>query len=161
MTTPWLDIPALKLRSTMPTEDIDLLNTRYAGFVAAQLATIQAWIESRLRKRYAVPFAAPVPEIALNWLAAIVTLAMYQRRGWQSTGAENEIIIKAADDARAEIKEAADSQAGLFDLPLREDAPTTSGIVFGGPLGYSEQSPYRWADLQRLDAIAEDASNGR
>src|SRR5262249_1029155 len=137
----WLDLPAFKARTVMPPEDVDRLEVQYAGFVVQQCTSYQAWIESRLRKRYAIPFATPVPEIALIGLVALVTLACYMRRGWNPSSAENQSILDADTRARDEIKEAADSKDGLFDLPLRNDTGA-SGVSAGGPLGYSETSPY-------------------
>jgi len=52
------------------------------------------------------------------------------------------------DIAVAELKEAADSKDGLFDLPLRADT-TATGVSKGGPRGYSEASPYTNLDRQR------------
>ena len=60
-------------------------------------------------------------------------------------------ILAEAERAREQMKEAADSEIGLYDLPLLNDV-TTDGISKGGPLGYSEQSPYSWTDEQ-ADAI--------
>ncbi len=55
------------------------------------------------------------------------------------------------------MKEAADSAEGLFELPLRADLET-SGVSKGGPLGYTEASPYRWTDRQADDGRNEDES---
>lgn len=151
MSTPWINVAGFKLRSAMPAEDVDRLEAQYPGFLAAQLADEQAYIEDRLRKRYAVPFVAPYPTILVRWLVRLVTATAYERRGWNPSGMENERIGKAADDARAELKEAADSNEGLFDLPLRADAVGT-GISQGGPYGYAEASPYVWTDRQRSAA---------
>lgn len=153
----WLTLAQFKARSVMPAEDVDRLETQYAGFVAQQLASYQAWIEGRLRKRYAIPFdAASPPETARAWLTALVTVAAYQRRGWNPASAENELIIQAAATAREEIKEAADSDVGLFDLPRREDAAEGSGVERGGPFGYSEASPYVWTTGQAEAGRSED-----
>lgn len=133
----------------MPAEDARALDAKYPGFFDAQIAIAQSWIEARLRKRYAVPFASPMPEAFLGWIVALVTLAAYLRRGWNPKAEDNALVSDAATSARTEVKEAADSKDGLFDLPLRADAPDTSAISKGGPLGYSEQSPYTWTDLQR------------
>jgi len=138
----------------MPTESVNRLELQARGFIDQQIAMAQSWIETRLRKRYAIPFAAPYPEIYLGWITAIVTLAAYQRRGWNPSGAENELIIKAADDARAEVKEAADSKDGMFELPLRHDAPA-GAVTQGGPMAYSEVAPYTWIDRQAEVARGE------
>lgn len=156
MTTPWLDVDTFSLRTVMPSEDVDRLESRYPGFLTAQLAAEQAWIEDRLRKRYAVPFAPTVPETIRRWLSDLVTLAAYQRRGWNPAGAENQLIIDAATRARDEVKEAANAQEGLFELPLRTEDPGTTGATVGGPLATADASPYRWTTQQRDDAASED-----
>lgn len=135
-------------RTVMPSEDVDRLETQYAGFLDAQIASAQAWIDARLSKRYAIPFASPVPEVYLGWIVALVTLQAYQRRGWNPTSAENTLVIEAVKQAKDEIKEAADSATGLYELPLRQDRPGVSGVTYGGPLGYSEASPWDWTDRQ-------------
>jgi hypothetical protein len=93
-----------------------------------------------------------VPEIVLSWLVRISTLDAYLRRGFDPSSRQDAEIVKAAEAARAEVKEAADAQDGLWDLPLRQDAPGTSGITAGGPLGYAEASPYDWTDRQ-IEAV--------
>jgi hypothetical protein len=119
----------------------------WVTFVESRLVIETSKINARLRKRYAVPFTAPVPEIVLGWLAALVTPKLFERRGWDPSDKQAEIIIGDATAAAAEILEAANSDVGLFDLPLRQDNAET-GIVHGGPFGYSEASPYVWTDEQ-------------
>jgi hypothetical protein len=64
-------------------------------------------------------------------------------------------VQKAKDDALAWLKEAADAKDGLIDLPLRADT-TASGISRGGPLAYTETSPYAWTDVQAETGRSED-----
>lgn len=144
-----------RTRTVMPSGDVDELEARDPGFLAARLVRELSWIHSVLKKRYAVPFAEPIPEIVLGWLTDLVTHAAYQRRGYNPGSAQDGEFKEAAERARAEIKEAADSDKGLFDLPLREDGPSASGISKGGPLGYAEQSPYTWTDRQAEVARGE------
>lgn len=151
----WLDVDGFALRSVMPAEDVERLEEQYPGYLTQQIAVWQRWIESRLWKRYALPFGEPAPETAIGWLVSLVTLAAYQRRGWNPAGAENQLIIDAATTAREEVKEAADSVDGLFELPLRDTA-TAPGVSLGGPFGYSETSPYVWTDRQRETGRSED-----
>lgn len=122
----------------------------WTAFVQSRLVIETSKINARLAKRYAVPFATP-PEIVLGWLTAKVTVKLYQRRGWDVSDAQAQEIIDDAKEADTEIKEAADAENGLFDLPLREDqSPETSAIALdrAGPLAYSEASPYDWIDAQ-------------
>ena len=136
-------------------EDVDRLETRYPGFLQAQLDDETDWIKARLRKRYVTEgFDASPPGIALKWLNAIVTLTAYDKRGLDTLSPEGLRTVKASEDAKAEIKEAADAEGGLFDLPLRSDVQA-SGISQGSPLGYAEQSPYTAFDRQR-EAIARN-----
>lgn len=148
----------------MRPEDVDLVESLYPGFVAGQIALEQNFIDTRLRKRYAVPFASPVPSIIKRWLAWIVTMACWDRRG---AGDSQQGTLERAqaryDQAIAELKEAADAKEGLFDLPLNDDA-SASNVTQGFPLGYTETSPYVSTDVQRKQASFEDAqgrgSNG-
>lgn len=144
----FLDLAAFKLRTVMPSADVDAIELIDPGYLDKRLTGWSGRIEARLRKRYAIPLEAPYPETILEWLTDIVTLEGYLKRGWNPSSAQDALIEKASDTAKAELKEAADSEKGLFDLPLREDLPGTSGVAFGGPLGYSEADPYQWMDVQ-------------
>lgn len=143
-------------RTTMPPEFIDALDSARPGWLDTQLAMASRWIDARLGKRYAVPFAAPTPELVLTWCARLVTLECWQRRGYDPADESMTRAALDADTARAEVREAADSADGLFDLPLRADLPATSGISRKGPLVYSEQSPYVWISGQRDVGSSED-----
>lgn len=152
----YLTLTKFKLLSTMPTEYIDEIETAHPGFVEAQLESVSKLdIDSRLRKRYAAPFEAPYPDAVEGWLARLVTPLCWERRGFDPT---DQSMIRADEkraEAKAEIKEAADSNEGLWDLPLRADT-TSSGVSRGGPYVYSEQSPYVGFDLQRDTGRDED-----
>ena len=152
---PYLDVVQFRVRTEMPDEDVELVESRYPGFVLARLREETAWINGRLMKRYAVPFAEPVPEIVLGWLTKMVTPSVYRKRGWNATSEQDQEILSAEKTAREEIKEAANSQEGLFELPLRDNRPDISGVSAGGPLGYSEASPYTWTDRQKEAARDE------
>ncbi len=146
-----------KARTIMPGADVDQLETVEAGWLAQTLTDTWDWILARLGKRYnrAAIDGSP-PPIAVRWLAVIVTRLAYAKRGFNPTSEEDkESIIGAAVEAKAEIKEAADSKEGLFELPLAS-APNASAVSRGGPLGYSEQSPYVWQDAQVAAARNED-----
>lgn len=155
----YLDLAGFKGLSTMPSTDVDGVETLYPGFVDAQLGHASRRIDGRLRKRYAAPFGAPVPETVKLWLAQIVTVPVMLKRGIDPNDAQFEEIKALATQAYDEIKEAADGELGLWDLPLNENT-TASGISKGGPLGYSEQSPYVAFDQQSAIGRVED-SNGR
>lgn len=151
MATPpsYLTVAAFKLRTSMTPGEVDRLETLYPGFLAANISDESSWIAGRLRKRYAVEgFDTNPPGIVLKWLNKIITLVAYKRQGFDAKSPEGADTIKDSDDAKAEVEEAANAEDGLFDLPLRADA-TSSGITQGGPLGYSEASPYTSLDRGR------------
>jgi hypothetical protein len=99
--------------------------------------------------------STPVPETVLGWIVAMVTVDDYQKRGVNPQDPMIALCVEALTTAMAELKEAADSKEGLFDLPACEDAD--SAVTTGGPLGYSETSPYAWTDIEANTGRAEDA----
>ncbi len=153
----YLDIAGFKLLTLAPSVYVDEIEAPAAGepgWMSAQLAYWSAWIDSRLAKRYAAPFQAPYPVAVTGWLARIVTLQLYLKRGVDATDNQYEDIRRADEEARAEIKEAADAKDGLFELPLRADT-TVTGISKGAPFFASDASPYKWTDDQYEQAKDE------
>lgn len=157
--TAYLDRDAFATLTTMPVEFVDDIEASTAGWVDAQLALWSAKIDSRLGKRYAVPFADPPPMAVKGWLAQIVTQRAYLRRGIDPTDPQMVTVAADAAEAWAEIKEAADAKDGLFDLPLRADT-TATGISRGGTRSYTEASPYVGLQGQRTTGRSEDANGG-
>ncbi len=155
MSTPYLTLAELKELSLLSSETLDEIDAANTGWFTATLAERSRWIDARLAKRYAVPFASPYPELVQGWLSRIVTWRATFRRGYTPTDLSATQLKDDADTALAEIKEAADSETGLFDLPLRADT-SSSGISKGGPLGYSESSPYVGFSKQAATAHDED-----
>jgi hypothetical protein len=117
------------------------LEARRPGHLMALASAISASIDTRLRKRYVVPFVAPYNIKLQLWVADLLTPRAYLSLGVRPTDEQQVSIIEAAKLADAEIKEAADATAGLFDLPLRANTSDT-GIVEPVTLSVSEQSPY-------------------
>jgi len=139
----------------MPRLDVDFLEAHEPGFLDATLASYSAEINVRLKKRYAVPFTQPYPETVKAWLAKLVTPEAYRKRGTNPQDQQLALVEKDRDRIYVLVQESADSNTGLFDLPLNND-DSTSAVTKGGPLGYSEQSPYAWADAQAAAARGED-----
>jgi hypothetical protein len=155
----YLTLAEFQALSVIPSEFVSAIETLSPGWTLAQLTLESARIDARLSKRYGVPFQLPAPICVQGWLAKIVTLSAYLRRGFDPTDRQGASYIADRDGALAEIKEAADAVDGLFDLPLRADL-TTSGVTRGSPKAYSEQSPYVFTDGQSRVGRQEDDNRG-
>jgi len=153
----YLTTSEFKTRSLIPSGYVDDIESADSGWTLIQLEEASAWIDSRLRKRYAAPFTSPYPVAVLSWLTKLVTVRCYLKRGVEATDEQFVSIQQDAMDAKAEIKEAADSNVGLFDLPLRSDT-TATGIDRSGPFAYSEQSPYVGFSRQARTGRTEDGN---
>jgi hypothetical protein len=147
----YLTIDELKELTFAPDVVVDRVPTVWLD---AMLESKSRWIDSRLRKRYAVPFTTP-PSVVKLWLARIVTPAIYLRDGVPPSDEQFVTMAEDQEAAEAEIQEAANAEGGLFDLPVA--GGSESDITKGGPLGYSEASPYVHQDVQARIGRAEDA----
>lgn len=159
----YLSVADFRIRTVMPAEYVDRLEEIAPGFVAAQLESASRLdIDAQLRKRYAAPFdEASAPEAVKTWLARLVTVPCWDRRGVDPRDQGFERAEQEAERARKQIAEAADSVDGLYDLPLRDGDPSKeSGISKGGPRSYTEASPYAWTDEQGRTGRGEDANRG-
>lgn len=128
-------------------------------FIEQTLQDWTAYINDRLKKRYAVPFNEPVPFTVKKWLKDLATKTCYDKRGRNPASQQDQDAIeKPYDQAVTEVKEAADAKDGLFDLPLLDSAPGASAVVNASPLFYSETSPYVGADIEARDGKNDDAT---
>lgn len=131
------------------------LAERYPDFLKETIAHVEDRINSRLRKRYAVPFADPAPPTVVGWLVDIVQVKAWLKVGIDETDNQWNTIKGLADAAEAQLLEAADAADGKFDLPLRANT-NASGIRNDTPMVYSEQSPYVGFDIAAQRARSED-----
>jgi hypothetical protein len=138
---------------SIPESDIDTLELASTGIVTRLATAVSGVFDGRLRKRYRAPFVTPYPPALVMNVALEVTYRLFLRRGFNPQSANDASIVKDHEDAQAWLKEAADSEKGLVDLPLISSSPA-SGVNSGGPLGYSEASPYAWVDAQ-ADALRD------
>ena len=156
--TAYLSKAELKVRSVMPPEYVDAIDMAQPGFVDAQIALVSGWLDSRLAKRYAVPFDAPYPEQVKTWATALVTMRLWIRRGFDPSDPQMQLVIADSQSAETEVKEAADAQIGLIDLSYQNEK--RSMVTRGRTLAYSESSPYVGGDVSRDRGRNEDR-NGR
>lgn len=152
MPTSYLDVSEFRLRSSMPSEQIDQLETIKPGWLAMQLEASSRWADMWLAKRYNVPFTV-APEAVKSWVTRMVTLRAAMTHGFPDD-AHRELYVSDAEKAEEEIKQAADGQLGLIDLAPSDQS--SSRVQYGGPRVYSESSPYVAKDVQRARARRED-----
>lgn len=146
----YLTNAAFKLLTIAPAVYVDQVEAQESGWCQASMDQISRWLDARLKKRYAAPFdPTSPPTVVLGWLAVIFTEELYLKRGIDATDEQMARVTERARVAKDEVKEAAESKEGLFDLPLLQTVPAASGISKGAPLFYSEVSPYRWSEAQR------------
>lgn len=158
MASSYLTLDQFKARTVLPDSYVDSVETRASGFTLAQIAQVSSLdLDGRLRKRYAAPFQAPVPEAILVWVTRIVSFRVLTRYGWDPQDPTCSLVQQDLNDALAQIKEAADAVDGLWDLPLRDDT-TASGIVAPATRAYSEQGPYVGLSKQAALGREEDAN---
>lgn len=141
------DVIDFRVRTAMPDEDVDLVWRDRSGFLEASVKGAYADINARLRKRYPTLTATNRPEAVVRWMTRIVTPEAYRARGINPNDDQTKVFDADRAQAYLEIKEAADSQDGLYDLPVA-DASDVSAITKGMPLSYSEGSAYDWLDAQ-------------
>lgn len=98
----------------------------------------------------------PIPETILRWIRILWEWDAIAKAGRSPIAPELADFKEEVAEARAEIKEAADGEHSLFDLPVNEDSDTAQ--TTGRPLGYSETSPYAAFDRQVKQGVLEDVS---
>lgn len=149
MATPfqYADLAYVKAQGLMPKSDVDALETKEgAGFVDGVCEVVSRIFDSKLVKRYAVPQPSPFPDSLRRRVTDVVVRRLYGRRGWPpGGGGPDDEVVKAADAAEAWLTDAVESEHGLSEL-VRTNG--VSAVEKGGPLGYSEASPYDWMDRQ-------------
>jgi hypothetical protein len=112
--------------------------------------------DGRLRKRYETPVRNP-PDPLKMYVVAVVTRRAFLFRGVDPSSKQFQEITADASAAEADLKETADGEHGLWDLPIRTNSQA-SGVTKGGTRVYSAASPYVGNDEQRCAASSEDAS---
>lgn len=148
----------LKLLGSMPGPDVEIVESKYPGVTTATIKAVSGHFDSKLIKRYGAPFTAPYPEALKLHVARVVAWLLWLKRGYNPTGKLDE-LLKADSDASYEwLKEAADTQNGLVELPGVDGPLGGSSATKASPLSYSETSPYVWTDVQ-VDAGRTEDSN--
>lgn len=155
----YVDLAYVKAIGSMPAADIDLVESLYPTTFDTLALAISRLFDARLGKRYGAPWdAGDVPEVVKLHVAHVVVYFLWKKRGFNPGSAQDELVVADKDAAEAWLKEAADSKDGLIELPLKESTPKVEGVSRGGPLSYTETSPYVWTDRQVEDGRTDDRS---
>jgi hypothetical protein len=150
-----ITIQELKSLTNLAKGTVEVFESEDSEWLQATIDSETARVYAKLRKRYAVPFIAPVPTIVREWVAAYVDHRMLVKIG-VSVGDVVIEAVKARVDATAlAITDAAESVEGLTELPLNADAGA-SGVISPATFFYSETSPFRAWDLQLERGRFED-----
>lgn len=155
----YLTLADFRLKTLLPVNVLDELEARTPGWLDEQLALVSSRFDARLAKRYAVPFSSPYPAVLGEWLASVVSMRALLKRGVSSLDEQWQEYKAQHDQALRELEEAANSETGLWELPLRSSGPAL-GVTQGFPRGYSEQSPYVAFDVQADLGRDEDRERG-
>lgn len=124
--------------------------------------SVQGWldihwshIKARLVKRYAVESdfqGGDVPEKIIEWLVILTDIDVWKCVGGVPEGREDGWADKDRERVESELKEAANADSGLFELPAKaSDALGASAVNKGGPLLASSTTIYGWYDKQQAD----------
>lgn len=156
----YLTVQQYRSKSMLPLETLDAIETRQAGWTAEQLELVSSRIYAQLGKRYKQWLdAAKYPTVLGEWIARIMDVRALLKRGVNPEDQQYVTLKEFHDDAWKEITQAANGESGLLDLPA-EEGGAVSGIVRGGPLAYSESSPYVAFDNQSEVGHQEDTNKG-
>lgn len=107
-----------------------------------------AHIRSRLVKRYLIDWTEvanqPVPDKIIEWLILLVDIPVCKCTGAVPEGRVDDWVREDEKRVNDELKEAADADNGLFELPLRETGP--SAVYIGVPHVVASQMPWDYYD---------------
>ena len=143
----YVDLAFFKAHSTMDPDDVDAFEMAWPGRLAVLFGSWSRYVDGLLRKVYEVPLEAPYPvEVRLS-VVRIVTAEAFKIRGFTPGTAQKEVCEADAALALALLKELAATD-GRLELPRKDESPETEGPAKGGPLSYSEASPFVWIDEQ-------------
>lgn len=128
------------------------------SWVLEQCRLKQAWVYSRLDLNYDVQkFGDPVPAIIKQWIAYLVAADLLMLLGDEPNQEDIDRYEKRADQSRADIEAAANSETGLFSLPLKQGT-STDGAQRKTVRYTHTASPYVSLRMQRDRGRAEDES---
>lgn len=145
----------LKMLGDMPPNLVDTVEAKFPGIVQGKVRAVSGLFNTKLVKRYPRAFEAPFPEALKLQVACVVAFKLWMVLGYNPEGALDQHLKTLHDEAIAWLNEAANGETGLIELPQSEEA-MASAVDKGGPLAYTEASPYVHLDVQAAAGRAED-----
>ncbi len=138
----------------MRPSDIDRIEVQEPGITMERAEAVTATANSRLSKRYRTPFSVSNPPLALVKYVAVVTTyeLLFDVRGVNPDSDQKEKAEDAYVRAEAWLTAAVDAEKGDAELRAAEGGLGDSAVNKGGPLFYSEQTPYDWMHNQVANA---------
>lgn len=129
----YLALATYKQRTTIDASVVQLCENKGKD-VSWWLESASAQINTRLTKRYAVDFTSPgpVPDQIIFWLIRLVNIDVWECAGGLPEGREDGWADAARKQVYEELKEAADAENGLYELPLRNTDTLGSSAVNKG-----------------------------
>lgn len=148
----YFDVDYLGMMGSVPGAVLTDFETSNPGRLAAMTVAISRLMDSYLFKRYATPFADPVPEVVKFHGTQIMSHQLRVIIGFDPGSAQDDQIVKARDAAFAWLEQAANSRDGLVELPLREPDPgkaDATGVSRHKARAFSYRSAIDWHREQK------------
>ena len=137
----------------MRPSDIDRIEAQEPGITLERAEAVTSVLNSKLMKRYRLPFMQPYPLSLAKYVAVVVSYELLTDvRGLNPESDQKDAAEKALAKVEAWLTAAVDPEGGDVELRAAEAGLGPSAVSAGGPYGYSEASPYTWTDAQ-VDAI--------
>lgn len=150
--TGYFDVDYLRMMGSVPGAVLDEFEEANPGRLAKMIVAISRLIDSYLFKRYATPFAEPVPEVVKFHATQILSHQLRVIIGFDPGSRQDEQIVDARNAAFAWLESAANARDGLVELPLREPAPgerDVGGVARRKARAFSYRRPIDWHRAQK------------
>lgn len=143
----YFDVNYFRMMGSVPGAVLNQFEDENPGRLLAMIEAISRLMDSHLFKRYATPFAEPVPEVVKFHGTQILSHQLRIIIGFDPGSRQDEQIVDARNAAFAWLEQAANSRDGLVELPVREPdpgKPDVSGVARRKARGFSYASAKGW-----------------
>lgn len=124
------------------------------AFVNRQISLLRGSIYNRLRRLYSIDsMVQSEPDIIKLWIAALVVLKIYRKRGIDPTDLQFQEFKEQAAFIEQQIDAAANAESGLYDLPLLNSNESAKRKI--KVLSSNQADPGAWKRVQQDRAFIE------